>query len=78
MRAGLALRTQQVIAYESGAADTVDPLGGSWFVEKLTDDMEAKILAIMAEVVTERRAGTGRPMREIAREREAAMAAGGG
>ncbi|HEY6163247.1 MAG TPA: methylmalonyl-CoA mutase family protein [Bacteroidia bacterium] len=37
-----ALRTQQIIAYESGVADTVDPLAGSWFVEALTDEMEAK------------------------------------
>jgi methylmalonyl-CoA mutase N-terminal domain/subunit len=39
--ARLALRTQQIIAYESGVADTVDPLAGSFFVEKLTDDLEA-------------------------------------
>ncbi|HET7487710.1 MAG TPA: methylmalonyl-CoA mutase family protein [Acidimicrobiales bacterium] len=39
--ARLALRTQQVIAHESGVADTVDPLGGSWFVESLTDEVEA-------------------------------------
>jgi methylmalonyl-CoA mutase, N-terminal domain len=38
--ARIALRTQQVIAYESGLAQTVDPLGGSYFVEKLTLDME--------------------------------------
>jgi methylmalonyl-CoA mutase N-terminal domain/subunit len=36
----LALRTQQVLAYESGVADTVDPLGGSFAVERLTDDIE--------------------------------------
>ncbi len=36
----IALRTQQIIAYESGVAQTVDPLGGSYFVEKLTLDME--------------------------------------
>ncbi|HUL43793.1 MAG TPA: methylmalonyl-CoA mutase family protein [Bacteroidota bacterium] len=40
--ARLALRTQQVIAYESGIADTADPLGGSYFVEALTDELEAK------------------------------------
>ncbi|HEY8768514.1 MAG TPA: methylmalonyl-CoA mutase family protein, partial [Dehalococcoidia bacterium] len=39
--ARLALRTQQVLAHESGAANTVDPLGGSYFVEKLTDQTEA-------------------------------------
>jgi methylmalonyl-CoA mutase N-terminal domain/subunit len=37
----LALRTQQVIASESGVADTADPLGGSYFVESLTDEIEA-------------------------------------
>ncbi|HTP02790.1 MAG TPA: methylmalonyl-CoA mutase family protein [Anaerolineales bacterium] len=37
----LALRTQQVIAYESGVADSVDPLAGSWLIEKLTDEVEA-------------------------------------
>ncbi len=36
----LALRTQQIIAFESGVADTVDPLGGSYYVESLTDDLE--------------------------------------
>ncbi|HEX8514690.1 MAG TPA: methylmalonyl-CoA mutase family protein [Bacteroidia bacterium] len=39
--ARIALRTQQVIAYESGAADTVDPLAGSYFVESLTNEVEA-------------------------------------
>ena len=38
--AKIALRTQQVVGYESGVADTVDPLGGSWFVESLTDEVE--------------------------------------
>ncbi len=39
--ARLALRTQQVIAYESGVTETVDPLGGSYFIEALTDEIEA-------------------------------------
>ena len=39
-----ALRTQQVIAYESGVADTVDPLGGSWYVEQLTDEIEKRAM----------------------------------
>jgi methylmalonyl-CoA mutase N-terminal domain/subunit len=39
--ARIALRTQQIIAYESGAADTVDPLAGSYFVETLTNEVEA-------------------------------------
>ncbi|MDQ3660912.1 MAG: methylmalonyl-CoA mutase family protein [Actinomycetota bacterium] len=38
----VALRTQQVIAYETGAANVIDPLGGSWFIEALTDRMEAE------------------------------------
>jgi methylmalonyl-CoA mutase N-terminal domain/subunit len=37
----VALRTQQILAHESGVAHSIDPLGGSYFVEKLTDDMEA-------------------------------------
>jgi len=40
--ASIALRTQQIIAFESGAADTADPLAGSYFVEKLTDDIESE------------------------------------
>ena len=37
----LALRTQQVLAHETGVADTIDPLAGSYYVESLTDDIEA-------------------------------------
>ncbi|MGH2678012.1 MAG: methylmalonyl-CoA mutase family protein, partial [Actinomycetota bacterium] len=40
--AKIALRTQQVIAYESGVPDTVDPLGGSYFVESLTNEIETR------------------------------------
>ncbi|RYZ80417.1 MAG: methylmalonyl-CoA mutase, partial [Moraxellaceae bacterium] len=39
--AKIALRTQQIIAYESGVTDTVDPLAGSYFIEALTDEIEA-------------------------------------
>ena len=39
--AAIALRTQQIVAFESGAADTVDPLAGSYFVETLTNEVEA-------------------------------------
>ncbi|CAN5864187.1 hypothetical protein BH23ACT5_BH23ACT5_02250 [soil metagenome] len=39
--ARLALRTQQILAYESGMGDTVDPFGGSYFIESLTDEVEA-------------------------------------
>src|ERR1044071_8659619 len=40
--AKIALRTQQIVAHESGASDTVDPFAGSYFVEALTDDIEAR------------------------------------
>jgi methylmalonyl-CoA mutase N-terminal domain/subunit len=46
----IALRTQQIIAHESGATDTVDPLAGSYYVESLTNDLEQKAYALMAEV----------------------------
>ena len=42
--AQLSLRTQQILAYESGAADVVDPLGGSWYIESLTNDLESQAL----------------------------------
>jgi methylmalonyl-CoA mutase N-terminal domain/subunit len=68
--ATLALRTQQVIAFESGVTDLVDPLGGSYAVERLTNDIEADARALIAEV--DRRGGmvaaidAGFPQREIA------------
>ena len=46
----LALRTQQILAHETGAADTVDPLGGSWAIEKLTDDLERRVWETLASV----------------------------
>jgi methylmalonyl-CoA mutase N-terminal domain/subunit len=46
----LALRTQQVLAHETGVTDTVDPLGGSWYVERLTGELEARARALIAEV----------------------------
>ena len=48
--ATLALRTQQILAYETGIARTADPLGGSYFVEALTDETEARIIEIMADL----------------------------
>jgi methylmalonyl-CoA mutase, N-terminal domain len=48
--ARIALRTQQVLAHESGVADTVDPLAGSYFVEALTDEIEARARELMAKV----------------------------
>ncbi len=46
----LALRTQQIIAYESGVADTVDPLGGSYYVEALTDEIEQRAAALLDQI----------------------------
>jgi methylmalonyl-CoA mutase N-terminal domain/subunit len=46
----VALRTQQIIAEESGAANTVDPLGGSFFVEQLTNEMEAKAMDYIRKI----------------------------
>jgi len=45
-----ALRTQQILAHESGVADTIDPLAGSYYVESLTDDIEAEASALLAEI----------------------------
>jgi methylmalonyl-CoA mutase N-terminal domain/subunit len=46
----IALRAQQIIAYESGVANTIDPLGGSYFVEALTDEMEAAAYAYFHKI----------------------------
>ena len=48
--AKLALRTQQILAHETNVVQTADPLGGSYFVEKLTNDIEAGAQAIIAEI----------------------------
>jgi methylmalonyl-CoA mutase N-terminal domain/subunit len=48
--ARLALRTQQVIAYESGVANTVDPLGGSYAVESLTDEIEKQTMQYLEKI----------------------------
>ena len=67
-----ALRTQQVVAYESGVADTADPLAGSYYVESLTDEYERRILELIDEI--DRRGGMARCVesgwvaREVARE----------
>ncbi len=66
----LALRQQQVIAEETGVTGTVDPLGGSWFIESLTDEVERQAWAYIDEI--DRRGGMvpavidGYPQREIA------------
>jgi methylmalonyl-CoA mutase N-terminal domain/subunit len=68
--ATLALRTQQIIAHETGVANVVDPLGGSYFVEKLTHDIEEETLAYFDTI--DRMGGMvaaiekGFPQREIA------------
>ncbi|MCB9786574.1 MAG: methylmalonyl-CoA mutase family protein [Deltaproteobacteria bacterium] len=68
--AKLALRTQQVIAEETGVANVVDPLGGSWFVEELTTRMEDEAMALIAKVDAMggivRAVEAGFPQREIA------------
>jgi methylmalonyl-CoA mutase N-terminal domain/subunit len=46
----VALRTQQIIATESGVANTADPLGGSWFVERMTDEMERAAYSYFARI----------------------------
>src|SRR6185503_11634750 len=48
--AKLALRTQQVIAHESGATDTVDPFAGSYYVESLTAEIEQRAWALIGKV----------------------------
>ncbi len=64
-----ALRTQQILANESGVADIVDPLGGSWAIESLTDKIEEEAMKYFAEI--DRRGGMrqaieeGYPQREI-------------
>jgi methylmalonyl-CoA mutase N-terminal domain/subunit len=54
--ARLALRTQQVLAYESGMTAPVDPLGGSYYVEALTDEIDARATELLAEI--DQRGGT--------------------
>ena len=46
----VALRTQQILAHETGVTRTTDPLGGSWFIEELTDKMEAEALSYINDI----------------------------
>src|SRR5258708_30006294 len=46
----LSVRTQQIIALESGVTRTADPLAGSYYVEQLTDEIEARAVAVMADI----------------------------
>src|SRR5690606_16061572 len=48
--AQIALRTQQILAHETGVANVIDPLAGSYFVEALTDGMEARAEEILEEI----------------------------
>lgn len=48
--ARIALRTQQIVAYESGVADTADPLAGSYFIENLTDEVEQKAWELIGKI----------------------------
>jgi methylmalonyl-CoA mutase, N-terminal domain len=71
--ASLALRTQQIIAHESGVANVVDPLGGSYFVESLTDQMEAEANRYLDKI--EALGGIARAIEEGYPQREIAAAA---
>jgi methylmalonyl-CoA mutase N-terminal domain/subunit len=66
------LRVQQILANETGVADVVDPLGGSYYVEKLTDEMEAKIGEIIARIESDggivKMIESGAIQRELARQ----------
>jgi methylmalonyl-CoA mutase N-terminal domain/subunit len=66
--ARIALRTQQVLAHESGAADTVDPFAGSYFVESLTDEIEERAWELMEKV--EEQGGSVNALEFIQREIE--------
>ena len=70
--ARIALRTQQVIAHESGAADTVDPFAGSYFVESLTDEIEKRAWELMDEV--EKQGGSVNALEFIQKEIEESAA----
>src|SRR4030095_10180799 len=52
LAARTALRVQQIVAYETDVAKTIDPLAGSYYVEALTDDIEKKITEIMDDLET--------------------------
>jgi methylmalonyl-CoA mutase, N-terminal domain len=71
----LALRTQQIIAHETGVADVIDPLGGSYYVESLTDELEREAEALFAEIQSVggvvRGIESGWFQRQIARSAEA-------
>ncbi len=70
--ARIALRTQQVLAHESGAADTVDPFAGSYFVEALTDELEERSWELISKV--EEMGGSTAALEFIQREIEESAA----
>ena len=70
--ARIALRTQQVLAHESGVADTVDPLAGSYFVEALTDEIEQRSWELMDKV--EKMGGSVQALEFMQREIEESAA----
>lgn len=67
-----ALRVQQILAYETGVTDTVDPLAGSYYIESLTNQMEKKMRQTMAEIESQggiiKDIEEGRIQRELARQ----------
>ncbi len=78
-----ALRTQQILAHESGVADTIDPLAGSYYVESLTDEIEAEAQTLIDEIDEKggmlRAVDTGyiqRQIQDVAYERQREIEAG--
>ena len=61
----VALRTQQILAHETGVTRVTDPLGGSWFIEALTDTMELEALKIISEIDAMGSYGDWRPSRHL-------------
>ena len=70
--ATLALRTQQIVAYESGVANTVDPLAGSYYVESLTDELERRRSALIDRIEEIGRRREGDRSRRSSRKRSRA------
>jgi len=62
LSATLALRTQQVLAHETAVPEVVDPVGGSWYVESLTDEIERQARALLDEI--EERGGAARAIEQ--------------
>ena len=69
--AKIALRTQQILAYESGVADTVDPFAGSYYVEALTDEIEQRAGELIARVDEPRRCRAGHRVHQVEIEESA-------